>query len=78
MFIDFFEIPSIVCSYSTRYASADDYALTRFKNNTSQRSIRYVGPKLWNELPSDLKNYTQKYIHIFSKHVKEYFHVNQH
>ena len=59
-FSDFFEIPSNVHSYSTRYASGDNYSLTRFKNTISQRSIRYVGPKLWSELPSDLKNYAQK------------------
>ena len=76
-FSDFFEIPSNVHSYSTRYASGDNYSLTRFKNTISQRSIRYVGPKLWNELPSDLKNYAQNNICIFTKHLKEYLHVNQ-
>ena len=59
-FSDFFEIPSNVYSYSTRYASGDNYSLTRFKNTISQRSIRYVGPKLWNEIPYELKNYAQK------------------
>ena len=59
-FRDFFEIPPNVHSCSTRYASGGNYSLTRFKNTISQRSIRYVGPKLWNELPSDLKNHAQK------------------
>ena len=59
-FSDFFKIPSNVHSYTTSYASGDNYSLTRFKITISQRSIRYVGPKLWNELPSDLKNYAQK------------------
>ena len=59
-FSDFFEIPSNVHSYSTRYASSDSYFLMRFKNTISQRLMRYVGPKLWNELPSYLKNYAQK------------------
>ena len=59
-FSDFFKIPSNVHSYPTRYASGDNYFLTRFKITISQRSIHYVGSKLWNELPSDLKNYAQK------------------
>ena len=45
-FSDFFEIPSNVHSYSTRYASSDSYFLMRFKNTISQRLMRYVGPKL--------------------------------
>ena len=77
-FGDFFEISSNVHSYSTRYASGGNYSLTCFKNAISQRSIHYVGPKLWNELPSDFKNYAKQNICTFTKHVKEYLHVNQH
>ena len=36
------------------------------KNTISQRSIRYVGPKLWNELPSDLKNYPQIFVYLLN------------
>ena len=56
-FNEYFVSPFTVHSYSTRFVSSDNYSLTRFNN--SKLSVRYQGPKLWNELPRDTKNFSQ-------------------
>ena len=55
-FNQYFVLPSETHSYSTRFVTGDNYSLTRFNKSDSQRSIRYEGPKIWNELPADIKN----------------------
>ena len=52
--------PSKVHSYSTRFVPSDNYSLTRFNTSNSRRSVCYQGPKIWNELPGDIKNFAQK------------------
>ena len=59
-FNEYFVSPSKVHSYSTRFASSDNYSLTRFNTSNSRRSVRYQGLKIWNELPGDTKNFAQK------------------
>ena len=73
----YFVLPSKVHSYSTRFVTGDSHSLTRFNKSNSQRSIRYQGPKIWNELPADIKNIAQKNKHVFIKKIKEFLHVNQ-
>ena len=43
-------------------------------NQTLNRSICYQEPKIWNELPADIKNIAQKNKHVF---IKKFLHVNQ-
>ena len=56
-FHNFFLFNSSVHQYSTRQASQGDLYLLR--KNSSQyglKSIRYLGAKLWNSLPVELRN----------------------
>ena len=76
-FNKYFVFHSKVHSYSTRFATGDNCSLTRFNKSNSQRSICYHGPKIWNELPADIKNIAQKSKHVFIKKIKEFLHVNQ-
>ena len=76
-FNEYFVLPSKVHSYSTRFVAGDNYSLTRFNKSNSQRSIRYQGSKIWNELPADIKNIAQKNKYVFIKKIKEFLHVNQ-
>ena len=62
---EYFVLPSKVHSYSTRFVTGDNYSLTRFNKSNSQRSICYQGPKIWNELPAEIKNIAQKNKHVF-------------
>ena len=40
----------------------------------TQHSIQYCGPKIWNELPRDIRNISK--LHIFKKHLKQHL-LNQ-
>ena len=60
-FHDFFLFSSSVHQYSTRQASQGD--LYMFRKNSLQyglKSIRYLGAKLWNMLPVELRNAPSK------------------
>ena len=60
-FHDFFLFNSSVHQYSTRQASQGD--LYMFRRNSLQyglKSIRYLGAKLWNTLPIELRNAPSK------------------
>ena len=60
-FHDFFLLSSSVHQYSTRQASQGD--LYMFRKNSLQyglKSIRYLGAKLWNMLPVELRNAPSK------------------
>ena len=53
--------------YSLR--SQTDFSLPRVKSvNYSLKALRYFGPKIWNILPSDIKNSIT--LREFSKNVK--------
>ena len=45
-----------VSSYSTRHTSSNDIFLPRFMSSKTQHSIKYIGAKIRNNIPSDLKN----------------------
>ena len=74
-FHNFFLLNSSVHQYSTRQASQGDLYL--FRKNSFQyglKSIRYLGAKLWNSLPVELRNAPSKLsfkkqmkIHLLSK-----------
>ena len=55
-FNHYFAYSSHVSSYSTRHASSNDIFLPRFMSSKTQHSIKYIGAKIWNNIPSDLKN----------------------
>ena len=76
-FNDFYALPSKLHSYPTRFATSDNYSMARFNKSKSQRSIRYQGPVIWNELPTEIKNSARKNKNNFIKRVKEYLRVNQ-
>ena len=52
----YFAYSSDVSSYSTRHTSSNDIFLPRFMSSKTQHSIKYIGAKIWNNIPSDLKN----------------------
>ena len=54
-----------------------NYAIARFNKSNSQRSIRYLGPVFWNELPTKTKNFARMNTNNFVKHVKKFLHLNQ-
>ena len=55
-FNHYFAYSSDVSSYSTRHTSSNDIFFPRFMSSKTQHSIKYIGAKIWNNIPSDLKN----------------------
>ena len=55
-FNHYFAYSSDVSSYSTRHTSSNDIFLPQFMSSKTQHSIKYIGAKIWNNIPSDLKN----------------------
>ena len=70
-FKDYFTIPSEIHKYPTRFACGDNWAVnfhcTKF---TTQRSIKFTGCKLWNDLPSEFKSIQELSVKFFSKKIK--------
>jgi len=51
----FAEIAS-VHKYQTRLASLQIYYLPRMKTSLGQLSLKYIGPKIWSNIPEKLKS----------------------
>jgi len=51
----FAEIAS-VHKYQTRLASLQNYYLPRMKTSLGQLSLKYIGPKIWSNIPENLKS----------------------
>ena len=43
-------------SYHTRRKQSKNYFIPRVKTTQSQNSLTYIGPKVWNEIPLNVKN----------------------
>ena len=62
-FYNYFSLNSSIHSYETRHSTRGDIYVE--KKNTLQfglRSIRYMGAKLWNDLPLEVRNSTSKFL----------------
>ena len=55
-FKHYFAYSSYVSSYSTRHSFSNDIFLPRFMSSKTQHSMKYIGAKIWNNNPFDLKN----------------------
>ena len=61
-FHNYFSLNSSIHSYETRYSARGDIYVE--KKNTLQfglRSMRYMGAKLWNDLPLEIRNSNSKF-----------------
>ena len=54
-FHHYFSHPSDIHTHSTRHSSTKNISLPRFSSAKTQRSINYMGAKIWNNIPLDLK-----------------------
>ena len=70
-------MPSESHYHSTRFALGDNSSVIRVNQANSQRSIRYLRPKLWNELPIETKNCVCNNKTAFIKSVKEFLFLKQ-
>jgi len=47
-----------VRKYQTRPASLQKYYLPRMKTSLGQLSLKYTGPKIWSNIPENLKSFS--------------------
>ena len=70
-----FTYSSNISAYSTRQKSANHLFLPRFHTSRTQRSIKYLGSKIWNSIPYDIRilpftKFKSSYkFHLLSKYV---------
>ena len=55
-FTSFFVETRHLHGYHTRHSYLRNYNITHFKTNKGQKSIQFLGPKLWNDVPNDMRN----------------------
>ena len=55
-FTEFFTKQSNIHSYSTRSASSGSFHVPRYSSSRTQKSIKYIGVKLWNALPNTIRS----------------------
>ena len=68
-FCNYFTYSSNSYSYSTRNSSKDHLLLSRFSTTRTEKSIKYVGAKLWNSLPETLRHLSYREFKITHKNV---------
>jgi len=56
VFSTYFEENKVIHKYNTR--QKDYFHIDAIKTEIGQRSIKYKGSKLWNDLPAELKKYS--------------------
>ena len=76
-FDDYFENFLPTHNYPTRHALSDNYIAARFDKSSSQRSIRYIGTKSWNELHALIEGAQINIYCIFSKKNHKCLYDNQ-
>ena len=73
-FNDYFNCIFVVSSHTTRHVSNNYIFLPRVHTSRSQRSIKYVGAKIWTSIPSGIKKLP---FHKFKEIYKNFLlHVN--
>ena len=55
-FDNYFADIASVPKYQTRLASLQKYYLPRMKTSLGQLSLKYIGPKIWSNIPEKLKS----------------------
>lgn len=64
-FNNYFNVPSNLHKYETR--KKEDFQIAKHKTSLFSKSIKVIGPKLWNELPVEVKE--SKHMNYFKRHV---------
>jgi len=71
-FNQYYQPVSQTHKYSTRFASNNNLATIKYNITSSQRSIRYTGSKMWNEMPDKIKTSYHIIYTIFLNQLKKY------
>ena len=66
IFNNYFSYAKFCHSRTTRFSLNNHLTIPLFKSNRTQRSIKYIGPKIWNSISTNLR------IMTFNKFKKRY------
>jgi hypothetical protein len=69
-FKNYFTKTSNISNKSTRQTSTNNLYIPRYRTNKLQRCIKYQGVKVWNSVPTELKNLALNY--SFNRQLKEF------
>ena len=63
--------PSSIHNYHTRFASKDTYTIPQGTSDLYQRSLNYIGPSVWNDVPEAIKatNNLGNFKKLFKEHL---------
>ena len=67
IFDNYFSYAKSCHSRTIRFSLKNHLTISLFKSNRSQRSIKYIGPKIWNSINHNLSTMT---FNKFKKHYK--------
>ena len=56
VFDNFFHPTSKTHQHNTRHAAKNSYYLPKIRTNYGKFNIRFTGPKVWNEIPNNIKS----------------------
>jgi len=57
-FNEYFHYVKDILSYNSRIAERNDFYLPLFKTKCTQQSIEFLGVKIWNEIPVNIRQLT--------------------
>ena len=73
LFNNYFFYIKVITSRQTKKADKDDLYLPLYKTKRAQKSIKYIGVKIWNDIPLKIRTlpfnkFKQKYkLYLFQK-----------
>ena len=70
-FNEYFRQAAQIHDHSTRFSSEKNLVSMRCSKSLTQRSIRYTGCNIWNNLPPDIKGNSQISYNVFVKKIKQ-------
>ena len=73
IFDNYFSYAKSCHSRTTKFSLNNPLAILLFKSNRTQRSIKYIGPKIWNSISHNLRTMT---FNKFKKHYKSVLLLN--
>ena len=66
LFCQYFTYSNDIFKYSTRNSANYNLYLPQFSSNRTQRCIKYVGAKIWKNIPIVLNNFPTLNLNIFT------------
>jgi len=58
LFQDYFSDSTSSHSYTTRCASKNSLLIPRYTTTRTQQSFKYIGAKIWNDIPQAIRHYS--------------------